>query len=88
MSAAQSLVAEAEFYACNRGTAVAAGSSAGQAQAGSGIWRSDTCGHRNGCRKMSFLPKAVPADDNVADLMTKHLAAVRVEELLLKLGGL
>ena len=33
-----------------------------------------------------FLLKAVPTDDNVADLITKHLAAARVEELLSKLG--
>ena len=33
-----------------------------------------------------FLLKAVPTNDNVADLMTKHLAAARVEELLAKLG--
>ena len=71
--------AEAEFYACNRGTAgglhtchflteagLQGGSasvgatavpavrlSAEQAQAGSGTWRSDTCGHRSGCRKGS-----------------------------------
>ena len=32
-----------------------------------------------------LLRKAVPTDDNVADLMTKHLAAGRVEELLSKL---
>ena len=114
VSVTQSLVAlssaEAEFYACNRGTAgglhtchflteagykvvpcgatavPAVGLSAEQAQAGSGTWRSDTCGHRSGCRKGSSPLKAVPTNDNVADLMTKHLAAARVEELLAKLG--
>ena len=33
-----------------------------------------------------FFQKAVSTDDNVADLLTKHLAAARVEELLPKLG--
>ena len=33
-------------------------------------------------QKGEFLLKAVPTNDNVADLMTKHLAAARVEELL------
>ena len=37
-------------------------------------------------QKWEFLLKAVPTNDNVADLMTKHLAAARVEELLAKLG--
>ena len=37
-------------------------------------------------QKGEFLLKAVPTNDNVADLMTKHLAAARVEELLAKLG--
>ena len=79
LSVTQSLVAlssaEAEFHACNRGTAgglqtchflteagykrvwsdssACRGSSAGQAQAGSGTWRSGTCGHRSGCRNGS-----------------------------------
>ena len=53
---------------------------------GSLTWRSDTRGHRNGCREGEFLLKSVPTDDNVADLMTKHLAAARVEELFSKLG--
>ena len=33
-----------------------------------------------------FLQRAVSTGDNVADLLTKHLAAARVEELLPKLG--
>ena len=37
-------------------------------------------------QKGEFLLKAVPPNDNEADLMTKHLAAARVEELLAKLG--
>ena len=37
-------------------------------------------------QKEGFLLKSVPTDENVADLMTKHLAAAPVEELLLKLG--
>ena len=37
-------------------------------------------------QKGEFLLKAVPTNNNVADLMTKHLAAARVEELLAKLG--
>ena len=37
-------------------------------------------------QKGRFLLKVVPTDDNVADLMAKHLAAARVEELLSKLG--
>ena len=115
-SATQSLVplssAEAEFCACNRGTAgglqtchfldrgglrgdsvsverqqcLAAGSSAGQTQAGSRhleirhLWTPERL------QKGEFLLKAVPTDDNVADLMTKHLAAARVGELLTKPG--
>ena len=34
----------------------------------------------------AFLLKAVPTETNVADLMTKHLAAERVADLLAKLG--
>ena len=41
------------FRECVETAVPAAGSSAGQAQAGSGTWRSDTCGHRNSCRKES-----------------------------------
>ena len=37
-------------------------------------------------QKGEFLLKAIPTENNVADLMTKHLAAVRIEELLTKLG--
>ena len=33
-----------------------------------------------------FLLKVVPTNDNVADLMTKHLVGARIEELLAKLG--
>ena len=35
-------------------------------------------------QKGVFLLKAVPTDENVTDLVTKHLAAARVEELLLR----
>ena len=41
---------------------------------------------RQRLQKGEFLLKAVPTNDHVADLMTKHLAAARVEELLSKLG--
>ena len=37
-------------------------------------------------QKGEFLLKPIPTENNVADLMTKHLAAVRIEELLTKLG--
>ena len=37
-------------------------------------------------QKGEFLLKAVLTDDSVADLMTKHLAAALVEELLSKPG--
>ena len=37
-------------------------------------------------QKGEFLLKAVPTNDNVADLLTKHLAAARAVELLAKLG--
>ena len=57
----------------------AAGSFAGKAQADT--WTSGTCGHRNGCRKGRFLLKAIRTDENVADLMPKHLAAARYKEL-------
>ena len=57
----------------------AAGSFAGKAQADT--WTSGTCGHRNGCRKGRFLLKAIRTDENVAELMPKHLAAARYEEL-------
>ena len=37
-------------------------------------------------QKGEFLLKAVSTDENVADLMAKHLAAARAEELLSRLG--
>ena len=37
-------------------------------------------------QKVEFLLKAVPMNDNVADLVTKQLAAARIEELLATLG--
>ena len=37
-------------------------------------------------QKGEFMLKAIPTENNVADLMTKHLAAARIEELLTKLG--
>ena len=39
-------------------------------------------------QKGEFLLKAVGTDKNVGDLMTKHLAATRMEELLRRLGVL
>ena len=60
----------------------AARSSAGQAQAGSDTWRSDTCGHRKG----ESLLECASTNENVVDLMTKHLALARVEELLSMFG--
>ena len=41
---------------------------------------------RDGCREESFLVKSVRTDENVVNLMTKHLAAARIGELLSKLG--
>ena len=115
VSATQSLVAlssaEAEFYACNRGTAgglqtchslteagyevsprVWSESSACRGivrRTGSGSLRHLEIRHmwtHERLQKGEFLLKAVPTNDNVADLMTKHLAPARVEELLSKLG--
>ena len=37
-------------------------------------------------QKGEFPLKAVFTDENVTDLVTKHLAVARVEELLLRLG--
>ena len=115
VSVTQSLVAlssaEAEFYACNRGTAgglqtshflteagykviprVWSDSSACREivrRTGSGRLRHLEIRHKwtqERLQKGEFLLKAVPTNDNVADLMTKHLAAARVEELLVNLG--
>ena len=41
------------FRECGATAVLAVGSSAEQAEADSGTWRSDTCGHRSGCRKGS-----------------------------------
>ena len=112
VSVTQSLVAlssaEAEFYACNRGTAGGLQTCHFLTEAGykvvprvwsdcRGIVRRTGSGRlrhleirhmwtQERLQKGEFLLKAVPTNDNVADLMTKHLAAARVEELLAKLG--
>ena len=115
VSVTQSLVAlssaEAEFYACNRGTAGGLQTCHFLSEAGyrviPRVWcDSSACRgivRRTGTGKLrhleirymwaqerlqkgEFLLKAIPTENNVADLMTKHLAAVRIEELLTKLG--
>ena len=37
-------------------------------------------------RKGEFLLRSARTDENVADLMAKHLAAARIEELLSQFG--
>ena len=94
---------EAEFHACNRGTAggpqtchfltevgdsgawrgIAAGPSAGKAQAQT---LGDPAHVDRGTAAERRVPAEVRTDENVVDVMTKHLAAARVEELLSKLG--